>query len=281
MSVDLLLITWNRFHYLEKTLNHLLSSTEDFNIYWWDNGSTDGTRDMFHSTNDPRIIKKYASDRNVGQKIPTYWFFEHAVSRLVGKIDDDIILPHNWLGRLSEAIESIPNAGMLGGWVFLEEEWNEIKADKLKVEVCGVKILPRLSIQGHSFLGYRAVLKNYLNESALGFPIDQNQMTLDGYINGTLVPPIFLENMDDPRSINFVMPAKVGVDQLPFTYRKFKFKDLNEYAEWIRKDAITCLDRPYSRSVKILKIQRDKTLVGKIMSRLVGLNERMADIYWR
>jgi len=281
MSVDLLLITWNRSYYLEKMITHLLSSEEDFNIYWWDNASTDKTRDIFNSTIDQRIKLKYSSDTNVGQKIPTYWFFENAKSKLIGKIDDDIIFPNDWVARLSMAVNSVPNVGMLGGWVFLQSEWSANQAEKKKIEINGVKILRRLSIQGHSFLGYKSVLKNYLNDSNLGFPIDQNRMSIDGYINGTLIPPIFLENMDDPRSEHFVMPALERIEQLPFTYRKFNFQNITEYSDWIHQDSIACLASSYLRSLKKFKINADISFSGKFFRKIIQIDERLANLYWK
>jgi glycosyltransferase involved in cell wall biosynthesis len=56
--VDLLLITWNRREYVEKTLSNLLADPSDFRLYCWDNASEDGTADLIASINDPRACRQ-------------------------------------------------------------------------------------------------------------------------------------------------------------------------------------------------------------------------------
>ena len=53
--VDLLLITWNRREYVEKTLANLLADPADFRLYCWDNASEDGTADLIAELDDPRV----------------------------------------------------------------------------------------------------------------------------------------------------------------------------------------------------------------------------------
>ena len=57
--VDLLLITWNRREYVEKTLENLLADPSDFQLYCWGNGSEDGTADLIASIDDPRVEERF------------------------------------------------------------------------------------------------------------------------------------------------------------------------------------------------------------------------------
>ena len=46
MGIDLVFITYNRLDYTKKSLASILADpTEEFNLYIWDNASTDGTRE--------------------------------------------------------------------------------------------------------------------------------------------------------------------------------------------------------------------------------------------
>jgi len=269
MAVDLLLITWNRSHYLDKMLPVLLSNPENFNIYWWDNGSVGRTRELFDTTADPRIKKKYASPKNVGQLEPTKWFLRESESDIVGKIDDDILMPDGWIGRLVEVIESDTSFGMVGGWVFREGEWDQALADKNSCSINKIKILRCVGIQGHTFLCRKNLLIKYGNESTLGLPVDQPLMTIDGIVNGYLIPPIFLENMDDPRSQHYMHRVDGGFSpDSAFTARKFGFKSIHEYSAWIADDAKKKLELPFDLALKMVILNRDRSIFARIIRRL-------------
>ncbi|MEQ9022138.1 MAG: glycosyltransferase, partial [Pseudomonadales bacterium] len=125
-----LLITWNRRDYVEKTLSNLLVDPSDFRLYCWDNASQDGTADLIASINDPRVVKRHFNKENVNQYEPCIWFFETATSDVIGKVDDDILLPAGWTERIAPMIRQEPKFGMLGCWIFMPEDWNESLAQK-------------------------------------------------------------------------------------------------------------------------------------------------------
>lgn len=204
--VDLLLITWNRRGYVEKTLENLLASDADFRLHCWDNNSQDGVADIIASLDDPRVVKKNFATENVKQRTPTLWFFEQAKNDLIGKIDDDILLPDGWISKIAPIVRNNDNAGMLGCWIFMEDDWDESLARHKFVTLKEHEVFQNMWIAGQSFLARKEVLLRYIQPKnvGLGFPIDQYRMTRDGFINGFPLPIIYAHNMDDPRSVHYL-----------------------------------------------------------------------------
>ncbi len=187
LPVDLLLITWNRRTYAEKTLSHLLASSGDFRLYCWDNASQDG--DLIASLDDPRVVRKHFSGENMMQRVPSLWFLDQAESDLVGKIDDDILLPDGWIERIAPMIRSEPRFGMLGCWIYMPEDWDQSAAQHKIVEIGGTRVFRNVWVAGQSFLARRELLRRYIvpesrSKYDYGFPIDQVAMTAAGLING-------------------------------------------------------------------------------------------------
>lgn len=265
--VDLLLITWNRKAYVEKTLANLLADDGNFRLYCWDNNSEDGTAEMIAALDDPRVVKKYFSKENVKQRAPVLWFFEHATSDLVGKIDDDILLPHGWINQIAPIVRQNPKVGMLACWIYMPEDWDGLLAKHKYIKLGSANIFQNMWVAGQSFLVRLDYVKKYIQSENVGygFPIDQYQMTEDGLINGYPVPIIFAHNMDDPRSKYYV--KNMG-EHAALTSRVRGFKTSNEYSQWIAEDAKNVLLDSVKKQVKMVRIQRDKSLIGKIRRRL-------------
>lgn len=269
--VDLLLITWNRREYVEKTVENLLADDTDFRLYCWDNASVDGVADIIASLNDPRIAKKNFSKENVKQRAPTLWFFDNAENDVVGKIDDDILLPHGWIDVIAPLIRDNNQFGRLGCWNFMEYDWDEELAAHKILNINGTKILQNMWIGGASFLAKLDHLTPFIlpEKMGYGFPIDQYLMTKSGLINGFPLPILFAHHMDDPRSEHCLMTknGEIGPSD-SVTARYFGFKDPFEYGQWIAKDAKNILIEPLNNQLKREGLQRDQSLIGKIRRRL-------------
>ncbi|MCP4006757.1 MAG: glycosyltransferase family 2 protein [bacterium] len=269
--VDLLLITWNRLEYVQKTVDQLLRDPADFRLYFWDNASTDGTADLIASLDDPRIVQRHMSPENVKQREPSLWFFEQATSDLGGKIDDDILLPHGWTERVAPALRREARLGMVGCWVFMEEDWDDELAVANSVEMGGVRVLRSLSRAGQSFLARVEYLQRYIREpgSGHGFPVDQHAMSLDGLVNGTLVPPLFAHNMDDPRSEYCLMRRDATIGKHGALSAQVRgFQTPEEYLEWIRQDAHSKLVTPVESMIREARLRRDRSLLGRVRWKL-------------
>lgn len=58
MGIAIVVVTYNRLEYTRKTIARLLEDpNEEFELYLWDNASTDGTREYLKDgVKDPRIV---------------------------------------------------------------------------------------------------------------------------------------------------------------------------------------------------------------------------------
>lgn len=270
---DLLLITWNRKHYLEKTIVHLLKQDQDFRLYCWDNASEDGTADIINSINDPRVVKKVFSKENVKQRAPSLWFLDNATSDVVGKIDDDILLHENWINIILPLIRNNPIYGMLGCWIFMESDWDEELAKHKIIDIDGQLLLPNISIAGQSFLARKEVLKKYIKPDGYGFPINQGEMAFDGYINGYPLPILFSRNMDEPRSPYYFDSTGFGTHG-PLTARVRGFKTTAEYVDWIEQDAKAQLIVPLQKQIQNYKQSVSPSFHHRAKRKLLRLLQR-------
>ena len=103
---SLLMVTWNRREYFEKTVANLLADPSEFELHIWDNGSQDGVRDVISALRDPRVVSRHYNPTNVGQYSAWHWFLDSCRTEIAGKLDDDILGPHGWMANFSEMIET-------------------------------------------------------------------------------------------------------------------------------------------------------------------------------
>jgi glycosyltransferase involved in cell wall biosynthesis len=269
MPVDLLLITWNRREYLERTLPTLLADPADFRLYCWDNGSTDGTQDLIASLDDPRVIAKELHPENIGQSQPFHWFLEKGTSDCAGKVDDDILLPAGWTERFAPLLREHPTLGMLGCWIFMEEDWDAAAAEINTITVGETPVLRMTSVAGHSFLARRDLLRRYAvaDFAGHGIPIDRGKMTLDQFVSGIPLPASFAHNMDDPRS-PYCMYEVGQNTQCALTARRLGFNDRQAYGEWIASDARNRLVIPFQQQLRRMRLDGVPGLKGRVLRKV-------------
>lgn len=244
---SILMISWNRREYFEKTIDNILNDPSDFFLYLWDNGSQDGVRDIIASLTDKRIVCRHYSEENVGQAKPWHWFLDICKSEIAGKLDDDILGEQGWMTRFSDMIVENARFGTLGAWVYLESDWNREAAEH-KIHTFGKQeLFVNPWVPGGIFLGRTEVLRKYspVDPTKWGVPLQQVRMFQDGFINGYPLPLSFAEHMDDPRSPHCRMNRPGGWDEFAaYSARQRNFNGPEEYGQWIAEDARSVLETP-------------------------------------
>ena len=190
---SLLMVTWNRREYFEKTIAHLLSDPSPFEIYFWDNGSADGVADLISDLRDDRVKEKRFSPTNVGQFDPWHWFMQYRHRQTAGKLDDDIRGEFGWMMRFSQLATEFKEIGALGAWVHLPSEWNEEAARHKIIQLGTTRIFRNAWVPGGVFVGRLDVLRKYTirDRSKPGVPFDQVAMTRSVFVNGYPIPISF------------------------------------------------------------------------------------------
>jgi glycosyltransferase involved in cell wall biosynthesis len=202
MTIDLVLIAYNRLDYTKQALVSILADPkEEFFLTIWDNASTDGTVEYLkNEVNDPRISDIVFSKRNVGQAAAVNEIWSKSKADLLGKLDNDCIVTPGWTRILAQAHKDIPNLGVVACWHFPPEDFDYERA-KHKIQkfgnhqifrhpwTCGTGLLiKRETFKRMGPIQNEATTKYWLN------------MAKEGYINGFYYPLIYQEHMDDPRS---------------------------------------------------------------------------------
>jgi glycosyltransferase involved in cell wall biosynthesis len=270
MTVDILMITWNRFDYAKRTIDNLLSTNDDFHIYWWDNGSVDGVAEYISGLDDKRIVLKHRSDSNVMQAIPTRWFLEQSRAAIIGKLDDDTLVPDGWIKTIGSAIEQHNKLGMVGCWTFWPEDFerNSGPAQK-KIKTFGAhRILTNIGIGGTAFLMKKKLALKYLvkDHNGTAFPIDRERMSAGGYCSGWYFPLIWAEHMDDPRSAYCVNRDDSSKNMSALSAKVRGFKTRLEFLDWIKTDADKILASDTSNQIS--KYKFNKSFTGKVINKI-------------
>lgn len=196
------MITFNRPSYTELSLKTLCENIpEKAKIVIWDNASEEPTKS---------VVKKYEKHHRVDQIIfnstneklrrPTNWFLDtYRDADLLGKVDDDCLVPGGWCETLHRAHHDIPEAGILGCWHFLPEDFHEETASKKIFRYGDHQIMRNCWIGGSGYLMKKAVLNK------IGLIRDKESFTdfciraaIKGFINGWYYPFLYQEHMDDP-----------------------------------------------------------------------------------
>jgi glycosyltransferase involved in cell wall biosynthesis len=271
---SLLMVTWNRREYLEKTIANLLADPSEFELHIWDNGSQDGVRDIVSDLRDPRIVSRHFNPKNAGQFEAWHWFLHNCRTGIAGKLDDDILGPHGWMAKFSEMLSADSRFGVLGGWVYLPSEWDEATASRKIVNLGGYRLFHNGWVGGCIFLSRLDLLRKYssTNPEMWGTPLGQMEITRDGFFNGYPLPMAFAENLDDPRSPHCRMNRPGGWDQFAaYSARIRKFTNPQEYGEWIAADAKNVLVTPVGDQIREAFPSRFHRFRKKVSRRLAKL----------
>lgn len=117
--VPVLLVTYNRLEYSKRALESILKDPGmSVNVTIWDNGSTDGTVEWLEGLKmDPSfgIVSKVNAGRNCGLAAVMNWFFtKYSNYPFVVKVDNDTVMPDNWLRDLMDVMTDPNRTQKLG-----------------------------------------------------------------------------------------------------------------------------------------------------------------------
>ncbi|MCK1642986.1 glycosyltransferase family 2 protein [Bradyrhizobium sp. 157] len=275
---SLLMVTWNRREYFERTMANLLADPSDFRLHIWDNGSEDGVREIISDLTDPRIVARHYHSTNAGQFAAWHWFLDNCRTDIGGKLDDDILGPQSWMKNFSEMLVAEPRFGLLGAWVYLPTEWDETLAQHKILQLNEHRIFQNGWVAGCIFVGRIQLLRRYSSTDGetWGTPLKQMDITRAGFISGYPLPIAFAENLDDPRSPHCRMNRPGGWDQFAaYSARMRKFAGPKEYGEWIAADARTILTTPIKAQIQQsfpspLQLLRQKLARGAAKLKAIG-----------
>jgi GT2 family glycosyltransferase len=126
----LIMLTWNRLDLTIQTLNRLKKNTETpYRLVIADNGSTDGTVQWLRENKGdfPSIEKLLCFDENlgVGRALNNGIVYAAARSRQIGRIDNDLLLPPNWLRNLNSVLHSPMSPAIVSAFIANVREFRE------------------------------------------------------------------------------------------------------------------------------------------------------------
>lgn len=132
IQISAIICTFNRAHYLQKSLQSLIDQTLDasnYEIIVIDNRSSDETKKVVTEefTNTSNLRYLYEPIQGLSQARNTGW--QNAKGKYVAYLDDDAIASPHWLEKIVEVFETtVPQPGMVGGkiepiWESPMPEW--------------------------------------------------------------------------------------------------------------------------------------------------------------
>ena len=201
-GIDVLVVTYNRPVYTERSLQALFANTDPMTRIWlWHNGNDGDTLAVVERFRD-RLFRFVHSKINVQLTKPTNWLLENASGDLLGKVDDDCLVPPSWDRRLEKAHRDEPSFGVLGCWRFFDEDFvPELANKKIRSFRGGHRVLVNHWVAGTGFLMKRAcVADGGLVKEARGFTDYCIELARRGWVNGWIYPFLYQEHMDDPRA---------------------------------------------------------------------------------
>ncbi|MEW6115780.1 MAG: glycosyltransferase [Nitrospirota bacterium] len=237
MLIKVLMITYNRPEYTRLSLERLCGTApKNLRVTIWDNASDAATREVVEKFKNHWCVERVIfNETNEKLRRPTNWFWENSLDAdLLGKVDDDCLVPEDWCQILAQAHKDIPEAGILACCRFLPEDFNYERASK-KISTFGIhQVLRNCWVQGSGYLMKREVIRR------IGFLEPEETFTTfciraaaKGFMNGWYYPFLFEEHMDDPRVPHTGIRSEEDFQRLiPLSARTFGIRTREQ---WIQR----------------------------------------------
>lgn len=246
-TIDILYITYNRIAYTRKTLPSMIENAGiDFNLTIFDNGSTDGTVEyinLMQKKYGATIRHIFFNHENIGIALPTNLFWKKSTADYVGKVDNDTLLPNDWLKTLVAAQEKSPRIGVIGGFHFNPGYFRDGDLENRVLDIDGVSMIPDAFIGGCCYIMPRHIQQahGYMHvtpgKKTYGWTEYQISIYKSGYVNGYIWPLLYVEHFDDPLSqynLTFSEHAKSSAVSLSDK----GIRDHQDMLRWYARDAL-------------------------------------------
>ena len=130
--VDICMVTWNNLATLRRCLSSLAQTDyppDRIHVCITDNASTDGTTEYLRTLASafPFQLQVATLPVNTGCPVGMNWAMNQGHSPIVARLDDDVVLPPDWLRKLVEAFRRRPYAGMVGPKIINDDEKRAIQ----------------------------------------------------------------------------------------------------------------------------------------------------------
>ena len=215
-TIDVLLISFDRPEYTRLSLGNLLALADpDVRVWVWHNGSDPQTLKVVESFREhPRLHRFHHSPENRKLRDPTNWIWSEAEGQLLGKVDDDCLVPPDWPARMREAHAAEPRFGALTCWHHQPEDLDERLYRKKIRTYGGISILQNCWVNGSGYTVKRTAVQEQGSlqegQSWSDYCID---LALRGWIHGWLYPFLFEDHMDDPRSSHCMIKTDADLER--------------------------------------------------------------------
>ena len=156
---------FNRELYLGATIESVLGqSFGDFELLLLDDGSTDGSRDVVASYNDPRIRLEF-NERNLGIPRTRNRGLELARGEYLALLDSDDLAHPQRLERQVRFLDQHSKYAEIGTWCGFIDEYGKrlsrVKRHTIDPDDVRAEMLFRCPISNRSVMGRLAILRNY------------------------------------------------------------------------------------------------------------------------
>lgn len=113
---SIVIVTCNRLDFTRQTIESVLHHTTypDYEVIVLDNGSSDGTPDYLRSIQSHSSISSITYFKhNLGKGKAANVGFQISQGEFIIGLDDDVIVPQNWLKKMIDALRTVPGVGWL------------------------------------------------------------------------------------------------------------------------------------------------------------------------
>lgn len=266
------MVTYDRADYVRVTLPKLLETCGEGAMLWlWHNGDDEYTLDAVRPfLSDPRVARFHHSRENQRLWAPINWILGESNADFCSKVDDDCILPSDWIGTLSAAHGDVPAFGVLGSWRFRPEDFRaDLAAKKMHGYPGGHTLLRNHWVQGSGYLMKRECIERCgLLRPGETFPGYCVRLAQAGWVNGWLHPFVQEEHLDDPRSPHTRLRTDEDlIRHMPLTAQRLGVRTLAQWEVAVRRSAYTVQAAPLDLRYYQPWRRRVRSLRSRLMSR--------------